>query len=244
LYNPQNQPLDLYSVHASIDSGPNTNSFYLPFGSAIAAHGYLVVFPRTAPSFVATESSTWRLLISGIAIDELKLLPLGEDQSYARIPDGGSTWQITSAPTIDATNFLPLATPTKTTRGSGGMGTGTGSGTGIGTGTGGILPGQGGQLSGTGTGNQSQQVDGHQPAWNTLTSSTPVSVTTPLGATPTLSPSLTAPTADTPRKILLTVLVFSLALSLLWCWRVFQRPSQKPANMLSSTQTDESKGRT
>jgi hypothetical protein len=248
LYNPQNQPLDLYAAHANIDSGPNTNSFYVPFGSAIAAHGYLTVFPRTASSFVATETSTWRLLIGSTPIDEVKLPALGEDQSYARIPDGGSTWQITSAPTIDATNSLPLATPTKTTRSSGGVGTGTGSGTGVGTGTGGtsaggILPGQGGQLSGTG--NLSQQVDGHQPSWNTLQSSTPVSVATPLsgGSTVTLSPTSSAPpTMDVPRRILLTILVLALTFALLWCWRVFHHPSQKPADMISSTETGESKG--
>ena len=253
LYNPQNQPLDLYAVHASMDSGPNTNPFYLPFGSAIAAHGYLVVFPRTAPSFVATESSTWRLLINGLLVDEVKLPPLGEDQSYARIPDGGSTWEITSAPTIDATNVLPLATPTKTTRGSTvGVGTGVGTGTGIGTGTGttgGVVPGQGGQLSGTsGTGSNRQQVDGHQPSWNTLASSTPGSTTSSINMNNGTSTSLSSPTVvtstmDVPRKILLTILVVALALALIWCWRIFQRPSQTSSNMISSTETEESKGR-
>ena len=34
LYNPQSQPFDLYSVHSILDSGPTTNAFYFPFGSA------------------------------------------------------------------------------------------------------------------------------------------------------------------------------------------------------------------
>lgn len=252
LYNSQSQPLDLYAVHASLDSGPNTNSFYLPFGSAIAAHGYLVVFPRTSFSFVSTESVTWRLIISGIPVDEVKLPPLGEDQSYARIPDGGSTWEITAAPTIDASNALPLATPTKTTRGSTvgvGTGVGTGTGVGIGTGAGGSIPGQAGQFSGTsGTGGSEQQVDGHQPSWNTLASSTPDSTSLTANGTSGTSTSVPLPltstsTMDVPRKILLTILVVALALALVWCWQIFHRPSQTPSDMISSTETQESKGR-
>lgn len=252
LYNPQNQPLDLYAVHTSIDSGANTNSFYLPFGSAIAAHGYLVVFPRTSPSFISTESTTWRLLVSGIPVDEVKLPPLGEDQSYARIPDGGSTWEISVAPTVDASNALPVATPTKTPRGStGGVGIGTGTPVGSGTGAGGIIPGQGGQggqFSGTsGTSGNGQQVDGHQPSWNTLASSTSVastpSVNTSGTSTSPVLPSTGPSTMDVPRKILLTVLVVALALALVWCWRLFHHPSQTPSDMISSTETAESKGR-
>ena len=247
VYNPQNQPLDLYTVHASIDSGANTNSFYLPFGSAIAAHGYLVVFPRTSPSFVSTESTTWRLLVSGIPVDEVKLPPLGEDQSYARIPDGSSTWAISVAPTIDASNAMPVATPTKTPHGST-AGVGTGTGTGVVAGAGGIIPGQGGQFSGSsGTGGNGQQVDGHQPSWNTLASSTPVATapsvnTNGTSASPVL-PSTGSSTMDVLRKILLTILVVALSLALVWCWRLFHHPSQTPSDMISSTETEESKGR-
>jgi hypothetical protein len=45
LFNPQNKPYSLYAAHATIDSGPGTTPFYLPLGSSIAAHGYLVLFP-------------------------------------------------------------------------------------------------------------------------------------------------------------------------------------------------------
>lgn len=244
LYNPQSQPLDLYAVHASIDSGPNTNVFYLPFGSAIAAHGYLVVFPRTDMSFVATETSTWRLLISGTPIDEVKTPSLGEDQSYARIPDGSSVWQITTAPTIDTSNALILATPTKTTGGSSGTGTGTGIGGVVGsTGTGQGSGRSGGGISNTGSQTQGQQVDGHQPSWHALQFSTPTvmsSLPGPVGSTPTFTPSPSSPTMDMPRKIVLTVLVFVLALALVWCWRLFFYPSHRRSNMVSSTKSAES----
>lgn len=45
LYNPQNQAFDLYAVHSSFDAGLNTTPFYFPVGAAIAAHGFLVIFP-------------------------------------------------------------------------------------------------------------------------------------------------------------------------------------------------------
>src|SRR5260370_15474242 len=47
LYNPQNQPFNLYAAHTSLDAGPNTFTFHFPFVAAIAARGYLVVFPNT-----------------------------------------------------------------------------------------------------------------------------------------------------------------------------------------------------
>jgi hypothetical protein len=46
LYNTQSQALDLYQAHAeiSLDGGASWN--LLPFGSAIAPGGFLVVFPE------------------------------------------------------------------------------------------------------------------------------------------------------------------------------------------------------
>src|SRR5207245_895193 len=45
LYNPQSQPYNLYTAHATIETGSGTTPFYLPVGSVIAPHGYLVLFP-------------------------------------------------------------------------------------------------------------------------------------------------------------------------------------------------------
>src|SRR5882762_1336078 len=66
LYNPQSQAFDLYTVHSSLDSGPNTTRSYFPLGTAIAAHGFLVIFPPTsifAQLSSTAGSSTLRLLI-------------------------------------------------------------------------------------------------------------------------------------------------------------------------------------
>lgn len=207
VYNPQNQPFDLYAVHTNLDSGPNTDPFYFPFGSAIAAHGYLVVFPRTSAAFLSTEGTTLRLVIDGTVIDELALPPLGEDQSYARIPDGGSTWQITSNPTIDTSNApAQHNTPTPTLSNNvSGYGNG------------------GSYTSITNTTDRQTRAEGTQPGWNTLqlptrTSSTLDVSPSPGGATPSTQPG---DNMDIPHKILFTLLLVALALTLLWSWRLF-----------------------
>ncbi len=210
LYNPQNQPFDLYSVHSSLDSGTNTNAFYLPFGSAIAAHGYLVVFPRTSGAFLSTEGTILRLIINDVVIDEVNIPRLGADQSYARIPDGSSTWQVTSNPTIDASN-APAQQPTPTPRPSNSSSSGYGSG---------------GKYTGSTSGaNGKVHVDGTQPDWRIL------QLPTSVFSTRVVLPSKGVPsTSSQPdenvgimHKIVLTLLVIALALTLWWGCRLFTR---------------------
>ena len=230
IYNAQNQPFDLYSVHTSIDSGPNTNPFYLPFGSSIAPYGFLVVFPRLNANFIATETTTWRLLIGGIPIDEVSIPLLGEDQAYARIPDGSPTWVITSTPTIDANNISSVIPPTPkrtkveataTARATSGKNKGSGS---INKGgTGGSRGDTHNNGSNTGTANGQQQVAGVQPTWTSL--KYPDGVTaTPATGTPSSNAILQVSNndLDVPHKILLTLLVVALAAALFWCWRLFR----------------------
>jgi len=227
IYNAQDQPFDLYSVHTSIDGGPNTNPFYLPFGSAIAPYGFLVVFPRLDANFSSTETATWRLLIGSVVVDEVTIPALGEDQSYARAPDGSPSWIIASTPTIDASNISsvmpPTATMTKaearaTARAEKNNGGSNASGRGRGSGGG------GGSTYGNGTvTTNGQQIDGVQPTWTSLhhvgTAST-APVVTQQGNNTIVQASDGA--LDIPHKILLTLLVVALALALFWCWWLFR----------------------
>jgi hypothetical protein len=49
------------------------------------------------------------------SIDQVLIPPSWRnDQSYARIPDGGKDWRVISTPTIGASNTLPSITPTPT----------------------------------------------------------------------------------------------------------------------------------
>ncbi|MBE3561121.1 MAG: hypothetical protein IMW89_18155 [Ktedonobacteraceae bacterium] len=113
LYNPSDQPLDLHAAHTIIErEPPGSNTRYLlPLGTIIAAHGFLVTF------FPADSAiSRMRLLMGDSEIDTITFPPLVTDQSYARTPDGSTTWQASTMPTIGISNNAAVAmlSPTAT----------------------------------------------------------------------------------------------------------------------------------
>ena len=202
LYNPQNQPFNLYAARASFDDGPNTPTFHFPFGAAIAARGYFVVFPDSYTGML-NAGGYLRLTFGGIAIDQVSTPTLPADNTYARIPDGSANWQITNNPTIDAGNLppTPVTSTPVTTKTTGSSGSGS-----------------------SGSSNTTPKpVTGKQPGWGTLqlpvanAAATPTSNST-LAASPAASP--TASAWDVPRRIILTVLVVAFVLSLFWCWKL------------------------
>jgi hypothetical protein len=248
IYNSQDVAYNLDNVQAALDHGAGTNPFYFPVHSAIAPHSFLVVFPRTQVNFFNSETSRIRLLISGIAVDTV-ILPttnMAIDTSYARVPDGGDTWQILNVPTIGASNPTlqtalssttattmisrtptpkasptPRPTPTPHTSKKGRSGESSQQD--------GSTTASGGAVQ---TGSDSfVLVDGTQPAWNKLpmpgsTSSSPTATTN----TDNASANETLPASDdgsenhTIRNIEMTVLAILLAGSLLWCWKLFIAP--------------------
>jgi len=237
LYNPQNQALDLYGVHSSFDAGANTTPFYFPVGAAIAAHGFLVLFPPLslfAQSPSTPGSPVLRLLINGTLVDQVTLVPLVSDTSYARIPDGGDTWQVTDTPTIDASNVPPkptptpiqthIPTPTHTPKPSPVKTDSQGSSTQSKVSTVDRFPTE-----------ASSQLAGTRPAWNTL--SVPLTITSLPEIPPQDSSSNPTPqaadTADLPQKVLLTSLAAASLIALLWVSRFFRR-----AKKLSGTPTE------
>jgi hypothetical protein len=212
LYNTQNQPFNLYAAHAEIDSGPNTNYFHTPFGASIAAHGYLVLFPRYDAGFVMTETSTLRLNIGNAIVNQVTIPQLGPDQSYARASDGASAWQLTSAPTIDASNAPVQAAPTATppsSRLTGVSGDTT----------------HRGQSGNTQTSTSKALVNGIQPPWSNLQlpTVTPTSAIYTPPPTGTTSQPPTSNAIDLPRRITLTILFILLALTILWYWRLYYK---------------------
>ena len=210
LYNTQNQAFNLYAAHALLDSGPNTNTYSFSFGAAIAAHGYLVVFPRTSSAFASSETATLRLVIPNVVVDQVTVPSLGPDQSYTRTSDGASSWEITSAPTIDASNTSLQVTPTAISSSTGPAGPG---------GTGSTRT-----TSGSINSDHKVLIDGVQPQWNKLqfplSTPTPAINTAPTTLSSTPSPANSGP--DLPRRIVLTLLVIALAVTLFWCWKVFK----------------------
>jgi hypothetical protein len=252
IYNSQNVAYDLSSAFTSLDSGPNTNGFYFPSNSIIAAHSFLVVFPRSSGPFSATETTTLRLLISGIPVDEVKLptLSMPMDTSYARIPDGSDTWQWLDNPTIGASNPTlqtsissttaaitttisrtptpkpsptPHHTPTpRPSKTSRSSSSKQGSSST-----------DNGQADADQTGSDlSVLIDGTQPAWNKLPvpGSTPSSSTanTDTGNASTNEPLATPDDGEgnnTIRNVEMTVLAVLLAGGLFWCWKLFISPA-------------------
>ncbi len=202
LYNPQTQPYNLYTAHATFDIGSSTMPFYLPLGSVIAAHGYLVLFPSMFSGTLINANV--RLLIGGVTIDQINIPSLPVDQSYARIPDGSNLWQITNAPTVGSSNNIsqpgPSVSPTVSS------------------------PNQGPAGSGYATSTPAPII-GTQTVWRSLQFPTSVAIETPVtkptvAYTSPLSPPMNDGW-DTPHRILITTLLVTLALMLFWCWKLF-----------------------
>ncbi len=227
LYNTQNVAYNLYAAHAVLDSGPSTNAYYFPLDASIAARGYLVLFPRTNSSFVATETSTLRLVINSVSVDQITIPTLGPDQSYARTTDGASSWGISTTPTIDASNTSFQLTPTSTPTTPRPTPTPTSTST-RGSSTGSYTTGTGSDSSGNSNyNNQKTLVNGTQPPWSNLQLPTVISSTPVIAFAPTTlssSPQASTTGLDLPRRIALTVIVIVLASALFWCWRVFRMP--------------------
>jgi hypothetical protein len=236
LYNSQNQAFDLSAVHTHFDTGAGTNRAYVLTGSAIAAHGFFVFFPEIDGFFSQTKTSLVRLLFNGSVIDQVLVPPaLGYEQSYARIPDGGKDWRITSTPTINASNTSPVLTPTPTrshatatktviykypptTASSGTTGSSAGGGAAGTT-----------QATAENPDGQPTPSDGVQPAWNGLQVPSSPGASSAVATAPTdLAPDTTsaAPvadnSADVPRKVLFSSFAVVAAGVLFLCWRRFK----------------------
>lgn len=231
LYNPRALPFNLYIAHAVLDGGPGTNAIYFPFGSAIAAHGFLTIFPDESMILNGgAETFIRRLLFNGpngTVIDHVTIpANLGNGQSYARIPDGGPKWEITNTPTIGSSNVLPTATvkhtlKSSTTKIKSSRVATSGNTTGF-TNTSSYI---GPTITGENT--NAPAASGAQPAWGQMQlPATPSSLpTSPSGAavssvdTTTSPPPANNTNADVPRNVLFTGLAIVLVGTLFWWGR-------------------------
>lgn len=118
LYNPQAVPLDLYASHASLRFAVASDPYYLPFNAAIAAHGFLVLYPSANATFATNQALTLQLLIAGSVVDQVDFTPQVPDQSLERLPDGGDSWMLSASPTLGYSNSSTKlgATPSPTRR--------------------------------------------------------------------------------------------------------------------------------
>jgi hypothetical protein len=232
LYNPMSLSFNLYAVHAAIDGGSGTTPLYLPFGSAIAAHGFLTVFPNKNIIFLngSTKTLTRRLLFNGSVIDTITLpANLGDDQSYARIPDGASKWEITNTPTIGISNVLPTPTPKPATvkkKSSSKISVTTSSKT--------ISSKTTAKPTATTTSAENTNppaTSSSQPTWGQMqlpTTASPYPTTEAAAVSPpgttTTSPLANSTSSDVPRNVLFTGIAAAFVCALLLWWRRFKHP--------------------
>lgn len=210
-FNPQNQALDLYAAHAQISLDGGSTYFYFTFGTAIAANGFLVVFPQYNQTVAAPTPWNVIIRIESATIDQVKTPLLQSDQSYARVPDGSTTWLYSGHPTIDASNnnMNQPATPALTKQ-------------------------AGATDSPTSDATNQPASSGTQPAWRKV--QLPTNTTPTPDLTTTVDPStLTFHQPQNPPAppgngsggwfIALTVFLSLLLLAaLIWCWRLFHAP--------------------
>jgi hypothetical protein len=166
-----------------------------------------VIFPTVYSGIII--HADLRLVIAGVTIDQVNIPTLSTDQSFAWIPDGSNSWQITNTPSIDTSNTGSQVTPTVSS------------------------PNQGTGVFGNPT-PTSALITGTQTVWSNLQFPTRVATATPASNPSTIvvtTPPLSVNDRwDTPRRILLTTLAFALALMLIRAryWSCVYIPWGKP----------------
>jgi hypothetical protein len=232
IYNPQDQPYDLYAAHARIEinGGMQQDQVYpLPLGSLIAAHSFLVVFPATnLPPNGYTQLSSIRLTIPPDVIDEVSPPALAADTSYARVPDGSNNWQIMATPTIASSNNPPSdespnESPTATAKTASGSNTQNHTTKQKSTNTKSSSSSKGGSSSNSKASTDTPNT-GVQPTWSALQLPSAESNNAALDNT-TQHNSSPADPFDPLKKILLTSFIIVFFPALLWCWRLYKKRS-------------------
>jgi hypothetical protein len=113
IYNGGTTPTDIggYKIYDTGGQGGTKPKMVLPTGTTIPAGGYYVVVTDIAttidPSGFGLSSSgeeVWLEDKSGTVIDDVVFSAMDVTQSYSRIPNGGSTWALTSSITKGAAN--------------------------------------------------------------------------------------------------------------------------------------------
>lgn len=210
-FNPQSQAFDLYAAHAQLSLDGGSTFTFFRFGTTIAANSFLVVFPQY--NQIVAASMPWNVIlrVEGTIIDQVNTPVLQDDQSYARTPDGSTTWLYSGHPTIDASNTPPSQTvaPTPTKQPS--------------------------TASSPARGATDQPASsGTQPAWRKVqlpsNSTPPPDLTTTVASSPLVfhpqQNSPTPPDNGSGGWFIALAVFFSLLLlaALIWCWRLFHAP--------------------
>lgn len=212
LYNASNQAFSLYHYSIFLDGGASSGQqhYYFAPGAAIAPHGYYVVFPQIP----LLEP---RLFIQNTVVDSVSLpsvMPL--DQSYARVPDGSTRWQILSAPTIGQSNVVvPMSpasrththTPAKKSAKASSVKT------------------KASHSSGNSQASSARTQSGkdvQQPSWTALHLPPGAATSTVQGDASAMTPAAKDKANPLPKEVLFGASLIVLIIALAWCWKLFR----------------------
>jgi hypothetical protein len=97
IYNPSNAEVDI-SGFGLYDKPTAASSYKFPAGTKIAPKGYIVYVCGTGGATFSISSTNGETVYffdaSGATVDEVAVPIIGLGISYARIPDGGTTWSM------------------------------------------------------------------------------------------------------------------------------------------------------
>lgn len=113
IYNPSTQPVDIsgYKIYDVGGQGGTKDKKQFPAGTVVAPKAFYVIVTDTIVSgndgfgLSGTSGETvWLENGAGSVVDVIAFPALTAAQSYGRLPDGGTTWQILSTVTRSAAN--------------------------------------------------------------------------------------------------------------------------------------------
>ncbi len=116
IYNSSSSQVDIsgYKIYDIGGQGGTKGKKLFPVGTILPAKGFAVVITDTA-TFVGDTTgfglgsggeTVWLENAAGVLIDTIAFPALGNDTSYARIPDGSNTWKKTTPLTRGISNVL------------------------------------------------------------------------------------------------------------------------------------------
>jgi predicted extracellular nuclease len=116
IYNPNSDSINIgsYTIYNLIGKNGTKPQKTIPTGTYIRGRNYLVIVVNdttTTSGFDLSVSgeTVWLANGSGTIVDSVNIPRLGVDSSYARKPDGASTWLIATPPTKgEANSILPI----------------------------------------------------------------------------------------------------------------------------------------
>jgi hypothetical protein len=116
IYNPNSSAIDIggYKIYNLAGKNGTISKLTIPSGTSISASSYFILIVNDTLLSDRFDLSTagetvWFENGSGTIIDSVAIPALGVDSSYARKPDGSSTWAIVTPPTKgEANSILPI----------------------------------------------------------------------------------------------------------------------------------------